>query len=128
MTFYIRKSSGEKQRFNLHKFRRSLFKAGAKERTISSIIEQIKKAKPKSTQEIHKLATTLLQKEAPPVADRYNLKRALMELGPHGYSFEKFIAQLFSYQGYKTEANVIIAGSCVEHEVDVVAKKKINIS
>jgi transposase InsO family protein len=120
---YIRKSSGEKQRFNLHKFRRSLLKAGAQEKDITTIIHRIKKEKPKSTQRIHEIATEMLQKQNPPVADRYNLKRALMELGPHGYPFEKFVAHLFSLQSYKTETNRVVPGACVDHEVDIVANK-----
>ncbi len=120
---YIRKSSGEKQRFNLHKFRRSLLKAGAQEKDINTIVHRIKKEKPKSTKRIHEIATEMLQKLNPPVADRYNLKRALMELGPHGYPFEKFVAHLFSLQGYKTETNRIVPGACVDHEVDVIAQK-----
>ena len=123
MTFYIRKSSGEKQRFDLDKFRRSLFKAGAKEKEVEYIVSQIKKEHPKSTKKIHELATTLLQRRAPAVADRYNLKRAIMELGPDGYPFEQYVAQLFERQGYTTITNSIVPGACVEHEVDITAQK-----
>ncbi len=121
---YIRKSSGEKQRFNLHKFRRSLLKAGAQEKDINAIIRRLKKEKPKNTNRIHEITTEMLQKLNPPVADRYNLKRALMQLGPHGYSFEKFVAHLFELEGYKTKTNQIIRGACVDHEIDVIAQKK----
>ncbi len=124
MTFDIRKFSGEKQRFNLDKFRRSLFKAGAKEKEIDYIVSQIKKERPKSTKQIHELATQLLQKRAPAVADRYNLKRALMELGPDGFPFEKFVAKIFEHQGYTTKTNVQIPGACVEHEVDISTQKE----
>jgi hypothetical protein len=123
MTFYIRKSSGEKQRFDLDKFRRSLFKAGAKEKEVDYIVSQIMHERPKSTKTLHALTTQLLQKESPAIADRYNLKRALMELGPDGYPFEKFVAQLFERQGYSTVTNPIISGACVDHEVDITAKK-----
>ena len=122
--FYIRKTSGEKQRFDLLKFRRSLFKAGASEKEIQSIIRTIKKEKPRSTNRIHEIATELLEKKNPPVADRYNLKRGLMDLGPDGYSFEQFIAQLIEQMGYKTQTNRVIPGACVDHEVDVIATKK----
>ncbi len=122
--FYIRKSSGDKQRFDLHKFRRSLFKAGASEKVINSILKQIKKEKPSSTKKIHEIATKLLQKQSPPVADRYNLKRALMEFGPDGYPFEKFVAELFRRMGFDAKTNQVISGACVDHEVDVTLQKK----
>ncbi len=124
MNFYIRKSSGEREQFDLKKFRRSLKKAGAKDKTIHEIVQALKKKRPKSTEEIHNTTTRLLKKQAPTIADRYNLKRAIMELGPDGFPFEKFVAQLFKAQKYKTKINQIIQGKCVSHEVDVIAQKK----
>lgn len=67
MTYNIRKSSGEKQRFDLHKFRRSLFKAGATQKTVDSIVRSLKKEKPSSTKQIHEIATELLKKQAHPL-------------------------------------------------------------
>lgn len=123
MPFYVRKSSGEKEEFNIKKFRRSLRKSGADAKTIEKIIARVKKEKPKSTKQIHELATQLLQKYQPPIADRYNLKRALMALGPAGYPFELFVAQLYKHQGYKVATNQVVNGFCVDHEVDIIAKK-----
>ena len=126
MSFYIRKYSGEKQRFDLDKFRRSLFKAGATEQIANTIIDQVMQIRPNSTKKLHEITTKLLQQQALPVADRYNLKRALMEFGPHGFPFEKFVAHLFVAQGYSVQTDVVISGFCVDHEVDVVASKNSN--
>lgn len=123
MSFYIRKFSGEKQRFDLNKFRRSLFKAGASEDIADTIVEYVQQVHPKSTKELHEITTQFLQKNAPPIADRYNLKRALMEFGPHGFPFEKFVAQIFQAQGYTVATDVIVSGFCVDHEVDIIATK-----
>jgi len=120
---YIRKTSGEKQRFDLHKFRRSLFKAGASQKDIESIIRTIQKEKPRTTNRIHEITTDLLQRKNPPVADRYNLKRGLMALGPDGYPFEQFVAHLFSELGYQAKTNRVIPGTCIDHEVDIIAHK-----
>ncbi len=57
------------------------------------------------------------------VAGRYRLKKALFDLGPTGYSFEKFMGRLFERQGYKVQVGKIVEGVCVSHEVDVVAEK-----
>lgn len=121
MSFYIRKYSGEKQRFDLDKFRRSLFKAGASQDIANRIISYVEQARPKNTKQLHNITLQFLQEHEQPVADRYNLKRALMEFGPHGFPFEKFVAQIFRAQGYTVETDVIVPGFCVEHEVDVVA-------
>ena len=55
---------------------------------------------------------------------KYNLKAALSELGPSGYPFEKFIAELLTAEGYVCETNKSIPGKCVTHEVDVLAQKE----
>lgn len=123
MNYYIQKFTGKRERFDLKKFKRSLRKSGASDREIQTIITQIKKKRPKSTQEIHELTLRLLKKENRQVADRYNLKRGIMELGPEGYPFEKFIGELFMAQGYKVKTNLVIPGLCVTHEVDGLAEK-----
>jgi hypothetical protein len=53
---------------------------------------------------------------------RYSLKRAVMELGPSGFPFEDFIGEIFKAKGFKVETGVMLQGSCVEHEVDLVAE------
>ena len=124
MAFYIVKSSGQKEPFSLKKFRRSLRKAGARPKLVNSIVEKVVKMHPKSTQEIHEFATkALIKDDDRPIAARYNLKRALMELGPIGYPFESFIAQVFRAQGFTVKQNQIVDGKCTDHEIDVIAKK-----
>lgn len=124
MSFYIIKSSGEKELFDIRKFRRSLFRSGASNKLISEIVRELKKRTDlRSTKDIYEFALDYLHKTDRPLAARYNLKRALMDLGPAGYPFEQFIAQLFKAQKYKIEQNNILPGKCVDHEVDVVAQK-----
>lgn len=123
MSFFITKTSGEKELFSLRKFRRSLKKSGADAKSIDKIISDIIDMQPKSTQEIHDYTISQLTKKNRPIAARYNLKRALMELGPAGYPFEKYIAALLTAMGYKTILNQFIDGACVRHEVDVLASR-----
>jgi Holliday junction resolvase-like predicted endonuclease len=123
MSFFITKESGEKEEFSLKKFSRSLRKAGADTQWINEIIEEIKAIKPTSTQEIHEYALSRLTQKSPPIAARYNLKRALIEFGPAGYPFEKYAAKLLEFEGYQTKTDQILAGACVDHEVDIIASK-----
>jgi Holliday junction resolvase-like predicted endonuclease len=120
---FIIKASGEKEPFNIKKFKESLRRAGASSKTIQKLIKKIQRRKPKTTQLLHEFTTNLLKEEAPPLADRYNVKRALMELGPDGYPFEKYIAHLLTMQGYNTQTNQVIKGACIDHEIDVIAQK-----
>ncbi len=53
----------------------------------------------------------------------YDLRDALLRLGPSGYPFEKFIAKVLAAYGYLTQQGVTVAGKCVSHEIDVDAQK-----
>jgi hypothetical protein len=50
------------------------------------------------------------------------LKKAILELGPTGFPFEKFIAEVLKRRGYKTRVGVLMPGEHVQHEIDVVAE------
>lgn len=76
-----------------------------------------------TTREIHNRAFSLLKKKKSVFASKYKLKKAIYELGPTGFPFERFIAAILGYSGYQTHTNEIIKGVCVTHEIDVVAKK-----
>ena len=121
----IIKSSGEKVRFSFSKLRRSLKKSGASEEMISSIINVIRDELYQgiSTKELYNRAFSLLKDFKGAYASRYRLKKAIYELGPSGFPFEKYVAEVLTLDGYKTELNKILQGSCVTHEVDLIVKK-----
>ena len=54
MAFYIRKSSGEKELFDMYKFRTSLIKAGADDHIINRLVRELEQfPKLRSTKEIY---------------------------------------------------------------------------
>jgi hypothetical protein len=69
------------------------------------------------------MAFDLLKKESLKTAGRYRLKNAIMELGPTGFPFEVFVGKIFETMGYEVETGVIVQGKCIQHEVDVIARK-----
>lgn len=119
----IIKASGEKEFFNVKKLKHSLLNAGADNLIIDIIVENIKNwIKPGyTTKQIYRRAFDLLNSNKNNSGTRYKLKQAIMELGPTGYPFEKFVGKLLEKQGFKTEVGIIVEGSCVNHEVDVIA-------
>lgn len=122
---YITKSSGEKELFDEEKFRRSLEHAGADEELIEHICREVQKIlfDGISTREIYRRAFELLGQEKPFLAARYNLKQAIFGLGPTGFPFERYVAELLKTEGYETKVGEILRGHCVAHEVDVIAEK-----
>ncbi len=122
---YIIKASGEQEVFDIQKLKTSLRKAGASEELSNEISFQIEGGikDGMSTREIYKNAFNQLRKHGRPLAARYKLKQAILELGPTGFPFEKFVGELLHHQGFSTNVGVIVEGHCVQHEVDVVAEK-----
>ncbi|MEI8061712.1 MAG: ATP cone domain-containing protein [bacterium] len=125
------KTDGTKEVYEPHKLRNSLIKAGAGGHSadkvlteVSNYLEEHLKGKKKSevtVSELYKLAFECLKKYAGDAALRYSLKRSLFELGPTGFPFEKYIAEIFKTQGFETLTGQMVMGSCVPHEVDLVA-------
>ncbi len=119
------KSTGEREEFRPAKLVESLRKAGAGDAQANEILQHVEAelVDGMTTNEIYRHAFDLLRHKAKPVAARYSMKRAIAELGPNGFPFEKFIAEIFKSHGYEAVTDQIVEGHCVEHEVDVVAWK-----
>ncbi len=121
----IVKASGEKEKFSEAKLYESLKRAGTKPQTAKEVVKKVKSFIHPNTQseEILKGATLHLRQRDAISAARYNLKRAIMDLGPTGYIFEDYIAAILREYGYQTVVGRLVPGRCVTHEVDVEARK-----
>jgi len=119
----IQKADGTEEEFRPDRLVSSLQRAGAGEHAAESITEDISRSLVNGTpsREVYARAFTLLRKEARPVAARYSLRRALLELGPTGHPFEDFIGRLFEKEGWQMKTRQMIRGKCVMHEVDFYA-------
>ncbi|MBU2939766.1 restriction endonuclease [Lacinutrix sp. C3R15] len=125
LDIHIIKSSGEKVKFSLEKLRNSLQRTGASKNSVNKILNVVRDELYQgiSTKEIYNRAFALLKKEHGHFASKYKLKKAIYELGPTGYPFEKFIGAILTYSGYKTSIGETVQGDCVKHEIDVLAHK-----
>lgn len=121
----ITKASGERVPFEPDKMRQSLLRVGALPDTAEQIVAEVSADLPPgiSTRKLYQRAFNLLRKHSRPIAARYKLKRAVMELGPSGYPFEQFIGALLRAQGYAVQVGVQVQGRCIRHEVDVLADR-----
>ena len=125
MPLKITKADGTVEYFKLEKLRRSLRRSGASPDEVNRVIAALTPTLREgiTTQEIYRNAFKLLHGSGSPVAARYSLRRALFNLGPTGFPFEKFLGRLFALDGYTTETGRIIPGKCAEHEIDIAAYK-----
>ncbi|HLO72438.1 MAG TPA: ATP cone domain-containing protein [Flavobacterium sp.] len=126
----VTKYSGELVHYDEQKLINSLRKSGADKAVAEAIVKKIESELYEgiASKKIYKLAYQLLKSISNAHAARYNLRAALMALGPAGFFFEKFIAKIYQEQKFQTRTNVSLNGNCISHEIDVLLKKEYTIS
>ncbi len=121
----VQKRSGEYEPFSEEKVRSSLERAGADQELIDNIVDYVE---PKlydgiTTKEIYAHVFARLRELRSSVVSKYDLKGAILRLGPTGFPFERLVAAILEAHGYKVAVGRMIQGKCVEHEIDVIARK-----
>lgn len=126
---FIKKSNGKTELFSFEKLEHSLQSSGASNSMVETVVNKIQEDiyDGMSSNVIYKKAFAILKKQSRISASRYSLKRAIFDLGPTGFPFERLIGALLKERGYKTEVSVILKGVCVTHEIDVLAEKDGNV-
>lgn len=123
---FIIKSSGEKAEFDPKKVRASMMRSGADKKTADEVLTVLESQlhTGMTTKQVYKIVFNELRKRKACFACRYDLRNALLRLGPAGYKFEKYVASILTAHGYDARVpDEEFEGSCVFHEVDVVAEK-----
>lgn len=122
---FVTKASGEKELYSEEKVRASIKRAGIpeniEERVLTHIQQKLRNDIP--TSEIYHHISEFLKTSHPHAKAKYSLKQAIMRLGPTGYPFEDFVAEILKTQGYQTKTRQILQGTCITHEIDIVATK-----
>lgn len=120
---YILKADGVREPFDPSKLIYSLHNAGVTGNAVDDVVQHVQThiKDGMTTGEIYSYAFHYLRSHSLPIALRYSLRRALSELGPNGFPFEKFVAEIFKAKGYEVLTDQVVQGACVQHEIDVVA-------
>lgn len=123
---YIKKSSGKLEKFSDEKIKRSLRFAGLVSDETEDVTNELKQkfsSENLSTEDVYNRTKEIVFKKSHIAGYKYSLKYAIMELGPDGFVFEKFIAKILEAEGYHVEIDQQMSGRCVSHEVDIKAQK-----
>lgn len=123
---YITKADGSTEEYDSSKLEQSLRRAGASDTLVASIAERMQREADDTmtTSELYRKAFEYLKEGENIPAARYAMRRAVLELGPTGFPFENFVGEIYKALGYSVEVGVQVQGACVEHEVDLIAKKE----
>lgn len=121
----IIKASGDKENFSEEKVIQSIKRAGIPQDLQDQVLVHVKNKLYENipTSEIYHHISEFLKKSHPHAKAKYSLKQAIMKLGPTGYPFEDFVAEILKTQGYQTQTRQILQGTCISHEIDVIAEK-----
>ncbi len=119
------KATGEIEPFSEDKLKISIQRAGIpkhlRDETLAHVKESLYENIP--TSEIYKHIVEFLDTSNPTERAKYSLKQAIMQLGPTGYPFEDYVAEILTSMGYTTKVRSLLTGKCVNHEIDVIAQK-----
>jgi hypothetical protein len=122
---YLTKVDGTSEPFRREKLVESLLKVGASQEEANIVIAHVLRGvRPgMRTDSVYDRAFSMLRKQSRPVAARYSLRRSLHDLGPTGFPFEDFVAELLRREGYTVAVRQHLRGKCATHEVDIVAER-----
>lgn len=120
------KATGEQEPFSEEKILRSIQRAKIPKELEQQVLSHVKTKLYDSvpTSELYGHILEFLDKSGPHIKAKYGLKQAIMDLGPTGYPFEDFVAEILKAKGYITQVRSIIQGVCIHHEIDIIAQKE----
>jgi len=123
-SFMVTKASGEREIFSLEKYRRSLRRSGLNDQEIDEVLSGVQGSLngPITTRDLYGKTFEILRGKNPLSASKYSLKEALRLLGPTGFPFEYLIAAVLMREGFAVKVGQVVSGTCVDHEIDVLAK------
>lgn len=121
----VRKGSGESEPFREEKLRESLRRSGADDAAVAAAVAAVRARlrDGMTTQEVFRIAHRELRRARRPTAARYALQRAILDLGPGGFPFERYYGELLRSQGWQVDFGVTLPGRWVSHEVDLDARR-----
>ena len=119
------KRDGSIEEFNRVKLLRSIKNSGSSDEVAEKVTTLIENTLEdgETTRDIYRRAFDELEKLESGTALRYSLKKAIFALGPTGFPFEKYVAEIFKRKGYKVQTNINLQGRCAMHEIDVFMEK-----
>ncbi len=104
-------------------------RAGASRKTAKRILKRVKSEiyRDMTSNDIYKRVLHAIseEKELKALHQRYQLKEAIMRMGPAGFAFENYVASLLEHYGYHPIGiRSKIRGECAMHEIDLIGTKE----
>jgi len=120
----VTKADGSRQPFEKSKIVRTCLRMKASKDAAEEIADKIERRLYEGipTKKILQMIFSYLREYRPELKHQIDLREAVCLLRPKP-DFEQFIGLLLKAEGYEVEMNRILAGKCIEHEIDAIAAK-----
>ena len=127
--FFIYKADGRRVQFNENKIINTCIRAGASKKTAKRILKKVKSGVylDMTSYDVYKKVLDAIsqEKDLKALHQRYQLKNAVMRMGPAGFAFENYVASLLEYYDFQaTGIRSKIKGKCATHEIDLIGMKE----
>ncbi len=118
------KADGKKEEFDRKKIIRTCLQFHLSEDVAEKVASKIEKRLYDgiTTKKIYQIVLKYVRKHKPEMRHRADLRHAISLLRPKP-DFEEYVRVVLREHGYRVEANRIVSGGCVEHELDGIAEK-----
>jgi len=124
LMMFVKKADGSSQPFEKSKVIRTCLRMHASEEHARAVADKVESKIYEGipTKEILRMIFFYLKNYRPEVKYRIDLREAISLMRPKP-DFENFVFLLLKEYGYEASPPQLIQGNCVEHEVDVVARR-----
>lgn len=104
-------------------------RAGASRKTAKRILKKVRTQvfRDMTSGDIYKMVLHAIseEKDLKALHQRYQLKDAIMRMGPAGFAFENYVASLLEYYNYQVGGiRAKVRGECAMHEIDLIGIKE----
>jgi hypothetical protein len=103
-------------------------RAGASRKTAKKILKKVRAEiyRDMTSSDVYKKVLRAIseEKNLQALHQRYQLKEAIMRMGPAGFAFENYVASILEYYGCQVGGiRAKIKGECITHEIDLIGIK-----
>ena len=123
---WVRTATGRRQKYDPGKIYHTSLRAGATRELANEVVEDVSRRVYDGipTRKILKMVLdSLRRRQAEHLASRYDLKSAILRMGPAGFAFETYLCKVLSHHGYDTRLRQQVQGQCARHEIDIILEK-----
>jgi hypothetical protein len=121
---WVKKADGSLQKFDKEKVARTCLRMGTDRQTAYEIADRVEARLYDGipTSKVLQMIFHYVRKNKPHVRNLYDLRKGISLMGSKP-EFEAYVRAILAHAGFEVSPNQLLAGKCVTHEVDGVARK-----